>query len=363
MKPKLATVTALLIGLLVAAVGIFPGPRKAVVSIFRGELSTRDIVWERLLPQNVGVKNSNNLSIEGGISKQRLTDELVGQGGDPASAVGRQADQLVAKSIAMLVRCRSISAKTRQTVNLYGKHLVGSGEYLEQDNPDRRAGGARMFRLELKIQVGDEPKTLLHVCDGRRLWRCEIYGGKGTAEYIDLARVAQSTEGREGPTARGPIGQWSALGGLPKLLRGLRNWFQFTAIDQAKLPPDQTPALRIQGIWRPDRLAALIPPPPPGTKPKPVSAENLPEHLPDRVVLFLSRDDLFPFRIEYHRRKPPSDLALAGDEDLVVATMDLFEVSLNRPINPLQFSFVPGKLECSDQTDRFVEQLGIKKKP
>ena len=91
--------------------------------------------------------------------------------------------------------------------------------------------------------------------------------------------------------------------------------------------------------------------------------QRLPEHLPDGVVLFLGREDLFPFRVEYRRRMPRSPLGQGYEEDSAVVTMDLFEVSLNMPPDDLRFSFAPGNLEYSDQTDHFLERLGLKKKP
>jgi hypothetical protein len=219
-----------------------------------------------------------------------------------------------------------------------------------------------MFRLELRVQVGEEPKTLLTVCDGRYLWRCESYRGKGTAERIDLARASQARDGREDSTQLATIGQWPGLGGLPKLLRNLYDWFQFLSAEEMKLP-DGTPVVRLRGEWRPDRLAALMPNPEAALKSgAPLNAERLPQHLPHFAVLFLGRDDLFPFRIEYTRRLPPPSLRLEGPTESTIVAMDLFEVSLHVPFNPSRFTFSPGNLEYSDQTERFLERLGLKKR-
>ncbi len=359
MKPKLATITALVIGMLIAITGMFPAPRNAAISFFRGESRLLDLVdwrrWGRGATEPESVEQSTNIGGERGAAIG--ADGLLGGGHQPLVADHR-AENLLGRSIAMLERCRSIVAMTRQTVDLYGKHLVGSGEYLEQ-----RDGPTLKFRLELKVQVGSDPRTLLHVRDSRYFWRCESYQGKGTAERIDLARAAQARDGRVdlGPTAK--IGDWPGLGGLPGLLRDLRDWFQFTAVEERKLS-DQTPVLRISGVWKPDRLATLMPERRPASKSSgSVGLQRLPEHLPDSVVLFLGREDLFPFRIEYRRRVPRSPLGQGAEEDSAVVTMDLFDVSLNTPLDDLRFKFAPGNLEYSDQTDRFLERLGLKKKP
>jgi hypothetical protein len=79
------------------------------------------------------------------------------------------------------------------------------------------------------------------------------------------------------------------------------------------------------------------------------------------VVLFLGRDDLFPFRVEYRRSTPPS-LVRGADDDSATVTMDLYEVTFNVPLSPSRFTFAPGNLEHSDQTDRFLERLGAGKR-
>jgi hypothetical protein len=280
-------------------------------------------------------------------------------GGDPQPRVGdRQAEDLLDRAIAMVERCPSIAAKTRQSVDLLGRRLVGAGEYLEQ-----RAGAGRMFRLELRMQVGDEPRTLLHVCNGRFLWRCESYQGKGTAEYVDLERVSQAHDERGGSTQLGRMGQLPGLGGLPKLLRSLRDRFDFVSASETVLP-DKTPVICLRGQWKSDRLAAFLPgleearrsgPPP--------NSDDLPKHLPHFALLFLGRDDLFPFRIEYRRRLPHTALRLDGQTESTMVTMDLYEVSLQVPFDPERFTFKPGNLECSNQTTHFVERLGFQKKP
>jgi len=141
------------------------------------------------------------------------------------------AQQILERAIERLESYRAIAARTRQAVDMYGNRLVGAGDYLEQ-----RGQQGRMFRLELKIQIDSDPSILLQVSDGRYLWRSESYRGKGTAERIDLAKVAQALEGRGGIVGPGKLGVWPGLGGLPKLLRSLYQRFEFVMVDQTTLP-------------------------------------------------------------------------------------------------------------------------------
>jgi len=257
----------------------------------------------------------------------------------------------------MVEGCPSIAAKTRQSVDLLGKHLVGAGEYLEQ-----RAGPGRMFRLELRVQVGDEPRTLLYVSNGRYFWRCESYQGKGTAERVDLERASLVQNDRGGTTQMGGMGQWPGLGGLPKLLRNLRDWFDFISVHETMLP-DKKPAICLRGQWKTDRLAALMPDPEAARRSgSPPSLDDVPEHLPHFALVFLDRDDLFPLRIEYRRRLPQPSLRLDGQTESTIVTMDLFEVCLKVPFDEKRFRFDAANLEYSDQTERFLERLGLSKR-
>ena len=344
MYSRVAIIIVVGIGALGATVAIHPRWRETTKPLFQrvlGELKLPLAFDEAIDPSGQGRGGVPQTS-----SVDRSRDPSSGvPGGDP------RAEEILAHAIAMLERCPSFSAKTRQSVHLYGKHLVGSGDYLEQ-----RIDGVHRFRVELKMQVGEELLSLLHVCDGRYLWRCESYQGKGSAERVDLARVARALEARTEPLSPEQL-QWrTRLGGLADLLRDLRDHFEFTAVAPTVLA-DQTPVFRLDGSWRADRLASLSqsdgPPPKSGKSP----AARLPEHIPDRVVLFLGRDDLFPFRVEYRRRL---ESLLPGDtEDRITVAMDLFEVSFNPAVNPSKFAFTPGNLEHTDQTDQFLERLGV----
>ena len=64
-------------------------------------------------------------------------------GPDPSS----ESQSFLEKAVIRMESCDSISAKTRQSVELFGKRLVGSGSYLEWRSTQRL-----MFRLELKFQ-------------------------------------------------------------------------------------------------------------------------------------------------------------------------------------------------------------------
>jgi len=359
MNSRLTTRITLLIGILGAiAVVIAASPRIAAPILERGrELARASLVL--LLGRDKGPPNRLDEPDRSGDLPSAASGTRGQLANDAHLATSRPpAQQILERAISRLEAHRAIAARTRQEVDLYGKRLVGAGEYLEQRGPQ-----GRMFRLELKIQLDSDPSTLLQVSDGRYLWRSESYRGKGTAERIDLARVAQAMEGQGGIPEAGKIGAWPGLGGLPKLLRTLHQRFEFVVADQATLPDrDRTPVIRLRGDCVALRSAGNLSAGSTGAAAgKPPGPDKLPAHLPHYVVLFLGKDDLFPFRIEYRRRDPKPSARLEAPVDQTIASMDLFEVTLNVPVSRTRFFYNPGNLEYSDQTDRFLTQLGVKK--
>jgi hypothetical protein len=92
----------------------------------------------------------------------------------------------------------SVSARIRHRIDLFGKQMVGDGEYLEQ----RRSGGPAV-RLELRIQMGDQTSTLLQVCDGQYYWVHRKLLDRETLSRTDAVRAASAlAEAQEAVTPR-----------------------------------------------------------------------------------------------------------------------------------------------------------------
>lgn len=269
----------------------------------------------------------------------------------PTSSVGAQA--VLQQAIIAVESLSSVSAQVRHRVDLLGNQLVGLGSYCEQ----RSAKGLEL-RLELVFQLGEDKKsTLTQVCSGQYLWICR---DKDPPRRIDLARVAKAVGERGGFARSGKIGNWPGLGGLPKLLRGLNANFDFTLIEETRLD-GQLPAYRLEGDWRQEKLSKTLPDqqraPRAGT---PVDLDKLPQYLPHYVVIYLEKQGLFLRRIEYSRRPPAKMREQGTQKDRTIVSMDLFDVVLNAPINPARFHFDPGDAKPIDQTNAFLEELGLK---
>lgn len=271
------------------------------------------------------------------------------------SSKAEEAQSLLQTAIIQMERHRSIEATMTERVELYGKQLVGTGRYLEE----RSEEGLRL-RLELMFPVGTEPCVLLQVCNGRYFWRYEKFSGPAAVSRIDTARVAQALEEKGDLPQPGKIGNWPGLGGLPRLLRGLNAAFDFQRIEETEL--GRLRAIRLQGSWKPERLARLLSGQNQAAKNANGSElDRLPPHVPHYVVLYLGKQHLFPCRIQYCRNVKPPGPGLPPAKDIAIVTMDLPEVTFDAPIHPREFHYDPGPLQYVEETDRFLETLGLKK--
>ncbi|MFH1920057.1 MAG: hypothetical protein ABIP48_09250 [Planctomycetota bacterium] len=265
--------------------------------------------------------------------------------------------ELLRSAIRRLERRRSISAKIRHSIDLFEHKLVGSGNYWEE-----RSHRGLLFRMELKIQLGDEPSSLLHVCDGRYLWMYRKLAGGESLSRIDVERVERALQESGDIQELAKVDRWPGLGGIPRLLRGLHRAYEFVSVEETYLEGREgpLPVLRLEGEWRRAKLAKLLP-----EQEKAINAgrtadlSKLPAHLPDHVILFLGKADAFPYRIEYRRRGPHEGEGEDVSRDRALVTMELSEVNLNATIHPTSFLYNPGDLECTDQTVPFLKKLGL----
>ncbi len=251
----------------------------------------------------------------------------------------------------------SISASIRHEADLFGKRVFGSGIYREQ-----RSGPNPLLRLELKMQLGDRVSTMVQVCDGRYLWLYWKLLDEGTLSRIDVVRVGRAIEKSGDVPQPGRIDKWPGIGGLAKLLRSLNAAFSFESLKEGQLQTraGQVPVWKLRGQWKPEKLVAVLPDQKEAIgQGKPPDLNRLPKHLPDHVVIFLGKQDLFPYRIEYRREQPKGAGQPDNPRSRPIVTMQLYEVNLNVPIDPTRFIYNPGNLKYSDRTQAFLEKLGL----
>jgi hypothetical protein len=276
--------------------------------------------------------------------------------GRPTAAAAIQPQAILQLAVRTLESRGSISATIHQHVNLFGKQLSGSGSYWEVRQP-----GVPLVRLELRIQIGDQVSSLLQVCDGRTFWVYRNLSDKVTLGKIDAVRAMRGLQKAAEMPNRNAAMMLPGLGGLSRLLRGLDANFQFASAQWGNLEKTPGGFWRLEGGWRPEQLVRLLPKQRDAiVQGKPVDLTRLAEHLPDRVVLYLREGDLFPYRLEYHRAAAKKDHPAEADQDRAIVTMDLRDVVLNAAIEPARFLYSPGSFDPLDQTESFLQALGVK---
>jgi len=279
---------------------------------------------------------------------------------------GTETEELLRRSIEMIEGRHSISAEVTHCVDLYGKNLVGKGSYREE-----RSGPHPLVRFELKTSTGDSESSMLQVCDGRYLWNYRVLMGQPRLNRIDLERLAKAVEkqgrARQGgdPTLAQPLAAVSAgagqggtglgdtisLGGIPGLLRSLQESFEFVSAENEVLY--SMPVWKLRGRWQAARLAVFLPEQAEAIQQGrgEVDLARLPKYLPDHLVVWLGKDDLFPYRIEYCRREKGSG------ESRVIVAMQLLKVSFNVPLDPKCFVFRPGVVPVADRTSEYIAKI------
>jgi hypothetical protein len=266
-----------------------------------------------------------------------------------APAESNSGDALLQQVVAAVDAQRSIAAKVRHKVDLGGTTIFGSGVYLQQGR-----GPGRLLRFELKFQTTPQTTSIQEICDGASLWIHDDLAGDNGLGRVDMARLRRA---RPKTPAAQVVDTWLALGGLPKVLLGIEGAFRFAAATPSNL--DDLSVWSLEGQWKPARLAAMLP----GQKAAieaggEVNLTKLSPNVPDRVMLYVGRDDLFPYRIEYWRSKTDKKGAkIAGSNLLLV--MEFYEVQLGMPIDPRQFRFAPGDQPPVDRTSGYLDRLGL----
>ena len=281
---------------------------------------------------------------------------VAGQGGavSGAGAAGAQDPQALVEQVERnLDQLGSLSAKVRMQVDLFDQQATGAGLYLQ-----KRDGRRQLSRFALTSQFGDAAFTLLQINDGRWFWAYRELPDGPSLNRLDLERIDEQL--RNGGTPEPPLPAGGLpIGGLPKLLAGLRRCFQFTHLGETQLADRRVWV--VDGGWRPDRLAAAVPDQRTAIEAgRPIEIKKLPAHLPEHVLLYIGPSDLFPYRIDYLRRNDRSGGAGQGSAlpgYRVMMTIEFFDVRANQTIDSREFDYQP-RLKWVDTTGAYLKSLG-----
>jgi hypothetical protein len=248
---------------------------------------------------------------------------------------------------------KTISAVIHQRIHLYEQELVGSGEYM-QGPPEKN-----LLHFDLRLKVGQQDSYFQERCDGRFYWLQKFEDGLPKLTRIDVKRVlaARAAAGRAGPAEASMAGMLG-LGGVASLVDQLTEWCVFPRVAQGKLPTKAAlPVIVLEGGWRTERLLHWLPGEADAvSQGKPIDLGKLPPMLPDRIVVFLGRDDLFPRRIEY---SVSDSRAIARGETEPLVQLHFEDVHFDEPLDPRYFTFSGGVVPPVDDTDGYLLRNGL----
>ena len=268
--------------------------------------------------------------------------------GQLAEHSGPGGNHFVQRAAKLMRQHASVSAKFRQTIFLLDEHLLGNGSYLQQGY-----GTKAQLRFELKFQLGDRFVSRQQISDGQFLWLRHDTEAKTKLGRVNLQQLSQAFHQGTSQQAERELGVVPLPAGLADVVQRLDSNFDFESPRPAVLQEEKVWVL--EGRLKLERAAELL------TDEKeqfhegdPRGLQSLLPHLPAGVVLLLGQEDLFPYRIEYHREPPD----LNGGRPIVV--MQFFDVRLDGKIDPLVFSYQPNdvdKLEITDRTQEYTQRM------
>lgn len=266
-----------------------------------------------------------------------------------AEPSGPDGNYFVQRAAKVMRQHASVSAKFRQTVFLLEEHLLGNGSYLQQGH-----GTKAQLRFELKFQLGDRFVSRQQISDGQFLWLRHDTQAKTKLGRVNLQQLGQAFQRGTSRQSEREIEVVPLPAGLADIVQRLDSNFDFQPPRPAVLQEEKVWVL--EGRLHSEKVTELLI----NEKEQfhegdPPSLQSLLPHLPAGVVLLLGQEDLFPYRIEYHREPP----GLTDARPIVV--MQFFDVRLGGKIDPLVFSYQPNdvdKIEITDRTQEYVQRMG-----
>jgi hypothetical protein len=257
---------------------------------------------------------------------------------------------MIAKVARQMNAAGTLQADLRQRIHLFGQRLTGTGVYRQKASP----AGPRV-RVEWKIPVGDQMASILQICDGRFVWTQRDLLDGVTLERIDLDRIRASDDSESYAGSHVPRTHDLAVVGLPRLLMGLSDHFEFDHPKAARL--DNRPVWSVLGRWneqKPEVTSEVL-----DSSPK-LRAPAALAHLPTHVRIIAGQGDLMLIRIEYLRldKTPvPPDADHSMTSARILVAIELVSPVLGRPLDDALFAFDPGKEPFSDQTEVYLQEL------
>ncbi len=279
------------------------------------------------------------------------TDSSAAINASPAvvAVPGVDPQQLLQRTLKTLDGYKAISAKMRQRGEFFDVPILTSGVYVQPPASSHR------LRMDVAMQLGDRKGGFQQIADGSELWVRRDLITKPTVQRVETNKVL-AYEKQNKPEGSPPINYLVGLGGLPRLVRSFDRSFLFNTVVSAKLNDLNVYVLR--GVWRNEVLARLLPAQKAAILAgKSADLVELAEQVPDEVVLYIGRDDLFPYRIEFLRTSVAQKARRGATPPLtkLMLVTEFYDVQLNQPIEDSGvFQFDPGATDVIDWTPNYL---------
>src|SRR4051812_35257030 len=226
-------------------------------------------------------------------------------------------DRLLMQASSQLERRASVTARLRHQVAIAGQQLYGVGSYWQQ-------GSGEDLKVRLELQIAGQEAQFLQVSNSRFTWIDRKLATGRSVTRVDLRqlRADPSLGGTNLNEIKPGEASWSTLqselisytGGLPSLLTALSENFTFLPPQAMRLAlappltaePTNLPVWAVVGHWKRSKLDALISKKQANQDGKSgKNAQDLPERMPQEVLLLVGQAALFPYRIEYRSLETP----------------------------------------------------------
>jgi hypothetical protein len=271
-----------------------------------------------------------------------------------------QPQLLLRQARAALASHKTVRATIHERIHLYGQELVGKGDVFQ--DPRRY-----LLKLDLTLNVDGRDFYVQQRCDGKYYWLQKCVDGIPRVTRVDVRRVEAARAAHVNKTgATNAVGKPASgttplpmlgFGGIATLLEQLDIWCDFSKVSQVTLRgASETPVYMLEGTWKPDRLLFWLPDQKSAFEEgRPFNVDKLPAMLPDRVLVFLGRDDLFPRRIDY---SVSESRASDATERPPLVRIHFEDIQFDQSGNPIDFTFESSIAAPIDDTDGYLLRHG-----